>query len=202
MISADFLTLLEKQSSTLNQERKDLLDKFVDTLKTSLAETNLAVVKFICTHNSRRSQAAEFLMDVLARKYNLNVVALSGGTEYTSFNINMVNAIAHFGFELEKFGDKKNPLYIYKVGYEDLYYYSKTYEDKLNQSENPIIVTVCGDANENCPIIPGTYSRLHIGYKDPKHADSSDKVEEVYRNKVVEIGSEMLYVITKVKAEA
>jgi len=202
MISAKFIELLEKEGTGISSDRKATLDKFVETIKTSLTETNLAVVKFICTHNSRRSQAAEFLLDVMARKFSLNILALSGGTEFTAFNKNMVNAIKHFGFELEEFGDKRNPLYIYKVGYDDLYYYSKTYEDKLNQLENPIIVTVCGDAQENCPVIPGTYSRIHIGYKDPKHADFSNEVNEVYQAKVLEIGSEMWYVINKLKARA
>ncbi len=199
MISEQFISLLKTRSLDINSERKELLDKLVDIIHSSLKETNQAVVKFICTHNSRRSQAAEFLLDVLARENKLNILALSAGTEYTAFNINMVEALREFGFELIEFGDKKNPLYIYSIGVDDLYYYSKTYDDKLNQVESPIIVTVCGDANENCPVIPGTYERIHVGYKDPKSSDGTAHQEETYKNKVLEIGSEMYYLIDRLK---
>jgi arsenate reductase len=37
------------------------------------------------------------------------------------------------------------------------------------------VITVCGGANENCPVFLGKVKhRLHIGFDDPSHAVGSD----------------------------
>ena len=105
----------------------------------------------------------------------------------------MIKALSSFGFVIDKFGRDENPLYIYQIGSLDLYYYSKTYDDNLAKVDKQIIVTVCQSANENCPVIPGTFERFHIGYEDPKYSDNTAEESQVYKDKVVEIGAEMYY---------
>ena len=46
------------------------------------------------------------------------------------------------------------------------------------------VITVCGGANENCPVFPGKVKhRLHIGFDDPSHAVGTDEfiMSEFYR---------------------
>lgn len=190
-----FISKLGAGGMVLSAERKEILQPLIAAIKASLDSDKEAIVQFICTHNSRRSQTAEFLLDVFSREYNLNLTALSAGTESTAFNSRMVDAIQSFGFDLLEYGDDRNPLYIYKIKNDDLYYYSKRYDEELIAFDKKIVVTVCGDAEENCPLIPGTFKRLHLGYIDPKHADNTDQETEVYQNKVQEIGLEMLHIV-------
>ena len=190
-----FINKLEDNVSSINDERKKDLEHLSSLIKLQTTTQGLAVVKFVCTHNSRRSQLAEFCLDILAREKALSIMSLSAGTESTSFNPRMVEAIESFGFKLIKYGNEPNPLYIYRISHDDLYYYSKKWEEELIDYGEIIIVTVCDDADENCPVIPGTYERIHIKYKDPKAFDNTPDESTAYRDKVLEIGSEMYYVI-------
>ena len=36
------------------------------------------------------------------------------------------------------------------------------------------MVTVCDDANERCPFVPGASTRLHWAFEDPSRAGGSD----------------------------
>jgi len=189
-----FLSRLEEQSKDISSARREDLDKLAAIITEDLVKGD-SVVKFICTHNSRRSQVAEFMLDVLSREYGLKITALSAGTEATAFEPRMVNAIKNQGFPLIEYGNKPNPLYIYRIKNDDLYYFSKRYDEQLIDYGESIIVTVCGDANENCPVIPGTLKRFHLGYEDPKKSDGSDHESETYKKKVLEIGSEILYLV-------
>ena len=39
------------------------------------------------------------------------------------------------------------------------------------------VITVCGDANENCPVFTGKVkTRLHIGFEDPAKVTGSDEL--------------------------
>mgnify|MGYP005848403313 CR=1 FL=1 len=37
-----------------------------------------------------------------------------------------------------------------------------------------IVVTVCGNADQACPMFPGQVKRYHWGFDDPAHANGSD----------------------------
>lgn len=199
MLPKGFLVELEAQIALISDERKAVLNVLIKHMNERMSAKNVAIVKFICTHNSRRSQLAEFMLDVLSREAGHPVKAISAGTESTAFNPRMVKAITSYGFEIEKFGNEANPLYIYKAGLDDYYYYSKKYNEDIIHYDDPIIVTVCGDAEQNCPVIPGTFTRQHVGYEDPKASDNTNTEAQVYRDKVLEIGGQMLYVVKKLK---
>ena len=44
----------------------------------------------------------------------------------------------------------------------------------LMQEPWDFLVTVCDDANERCPFIPGVQKRLHWSFPDPSRASGSD----------------------------
>jgi len=45
-------------------------------------------------------------------------------------------------------------------------HYSKYQDERFDY-----VITLCGDANENCPYVPSAGKRLHIGFPDPPHTD-------------------------------
>jgi arsenate reductase len=58
---------------------------------------------------------------------------------------------------------------------------SKTLESFLGDSWDAVI-TVCDDANEVCPVFPGTSARDHWSFRDPSKATGSDEERlQVYR---------------------
>ena len=58
---------------------------------------------------------------------------------------------------------------------------SKHLNDFLDQDIHTVI-TVCGNADQECPTYPGQFHRHHWGFEDPAHAEGSeDEVMEVFR---------------------
>ena len=58
---------------------------------------------------------------------------------------------------------------------------SKHMNDFLDQDVHTVI-TVCGNAVQECPTYPGQFHRHHWGFEDPAHAEGSeDEVMEVFR---------------------
>ncbi len=104
-------------------------------------------VLFLCTHNSARSQMAEgFLRAMAGDRFE----AQSAGTEKTSVNPLAIRVMAERGIDLRGHA-------------------SKVY-DGLMQEHWDYLVTVCDDANERCPFVPGSVKRLHWSFEDPSRA--------------------------------
>ena len=58
---------------------------------------------------------------------------------------------------------------------------SKHMNDFLDQNIHTVI-TVCGNADQECPTYPGQFHRHHWGFEDPAHAEGSeDEIMEVFR---------------------
>ena len=111
-------------------------------------------ILFLCTHNSCRSQMAEGL----ANHYlGDSCQAFSAGTEATKVNPLAVKVLAELGIDT-------SPLY------------SKTMDEFAGQTFDHV-VTLCGDANEKCPLFFGGVKRLHRGFDDPSRLTGS--IEEV-----------------------
>jgi arsenate reductase len=51
---------------------------------------------------------------------------------------------------------------------------SKVY-DGLMQERWDYLVTVCDDANERCPFVPGSVKRLHWSFEDPSRARGTEE---------------------------
>jgi arsenate reductase len=51
---------------------------------------------------------------------------------------------------------------------------SKHLDEFLNQNVETVI-TVCGNADQACPMFPGQVNRHHWGFDDPAHATGSDE---------------------------
>jgi len=186
------MDLLKNRSISVATGRKEALHTLAEAIVSDVKKQAFANVTFICTHNSRRSQLAELMLShLLKSKGILTIKCYSGGTEATAFNYRMVKALEDYGIPLLKYGPEENPLY---VADDNQYLFSKKYDDPFNPIKDFIAVTTCNHADENCPVIFGAQQRFHIAYKDPKHADDTAEESQVYSDKVIEIGAEMLIV--------
>jgi arsenate reductase len=57
----------------------------------------------------------------------------------------------------------------------------------------------CSHADANCPFIPGTEKRIAVTYDDPKEFDNTPKQEKKYKERSMQIATEMFYVFSKIK---
>ena len=71
-------------------------------------------------------------------------------------------------------------------------YHSKTI-DKVIDSEYDLVITVCDNANETCPMFPKATKVIHVGFEDPD-GKGFDAFEETYK----EIEEELLPKIVEV----
>ena len=108
-------------------------------------------VLFLCTHNSARSQMAEgFLRAMAGDRFE----AHSAGTEKTSVNPLAIQVMAERDIDISG-------------------HTSKIYGGLMSEPWD-YLVTVCDDANERCPFIPGVQKRLHWSFPDPSRATGTD----------------------------
>lgn len=185
------------------KQRQAELQTLADAINASQKEHKRASLLFICTHNSRRSHMSQIWAAVAARHYGVsNIHTYSGGTESTAFNPRAVAAVQRAGFRIDKTTDDANP--IYHVRYADdaapLTCFSKVYDDAPNPKEGFIAVMTCDSANEACPIVRGAAKRIGITYEDPKVADETPGEAAKYDERCAQIGREMLYVFSLLKA--
>src|SRR6185295_15827896 len=107
-------------------------------------------VLFLCTHNSARSQMAEgFLRAMAGGRFE----AGSAGTEKTSVNPLAIRVMAERGVDISAHASKLFS------GLESWDY----------------LITVCDDANERCPWVPGSVKRLHWSFPDPSRATGTEE---------------------------
>ncbi len=119
-------------------------------------------ILFLCTGNSCRSQMAEGW----ARQLKGGVIeAYSAGIEKHGMNPHAVKVMAEAGVDISQ-------------------HYSKT-PAEIGPVQFDYVVTVCGHANENCPIFPGKAMVVHVGFEDPpkltKHLADGEEKLAVYR---------------------
>jgi arsenate reductase len=79
----------------------------------------------------------------------------SAGTEKTSVNPLAIRAMAELGIDLGG-------------------HTSKLYEDVASEAWD-FLITVCDDANERCPWVPGSVQRLHWSFPDPSRATGTEE---------------------------
>ena len=64
----------------------------------------------------------------------------------------------------------------------DISAHTSKHLDEFLQQEVHTVITVCGNADQECPTYPGQFHRHHWGFEDPAHAKGSeDEVMEVFR---------------------
>lgn len=98
---------------------------------------------FLCTGNSCRSQMAEGWARHLKGE---RFVAYSAGIEAHGLNANAVRVMAEVGVDISGHVSQR-------VTELDV--------------EFDVVVTVCGHADETCPVLPSRTRKVHVGFEDP-----------------------------------
>ena len=111
-------------------------------------------ILILCTGNSCRSQMAMGFL----RAIDANLDVQSAGTNPTSaVNPYAIKTMAEVDIDLSK----EQP---------------KSVERYLGE-EWDFVITVCGGANESCPVFTGKVGkRMHIGFDDPASATGTDDI--------------------------
>ena len=112
-------------------------------------------VLFLCTGNSCRSQMAEGWTRHLK---DGEIEAYSAGTEPTTINQQAVQVMAEAGVDISKQKSK--------------------HIDSFRNTDFDYVITVCGHAQENCPVFPGNTMKIHKGFDDPPKLAENAKTEE------------------------
>ncbi len=113
-------------------------------------------VLFLCTGNSCRSQMAEGWAKALHPEL---LEAYSAGIQPQGLNPDAVRVMAEAGVDIS--GHRSKHL------------------QELAGLRFDYVITVCDQANEQCPVFPGTAKRLHVGFEDPPRlAASAANLEE------------------------
>ena len=107
-------------------------------------------VLFVCTHNSARSQMAEAMLNAWGGD---RFAAFSAGTEATGIKPETIQVMEEIGLSLD--GHR-----------------SKTMDEFRGQPFEWFI-TVCDEAQKNCPVLPGAGHVDHWSIEDPSLAEGT-----------------------------
>ena len=113
-------------------------------------------VLVLCTGNSARSQMAEGLINAqLADRF----VAQSAGTKPAGYvHPQAIAALREIGIDISDHRSKST--------------------DEFKGTAFDVVMTVCDDAAENCPIWLGQGQRVHIGFPDPAAAAPDQQAQQ------------------------
>lgn len=108
-------------------------------------------IYFLCTGNSCRSQMAEgFARQILPADWRI----ASAGIETHGLNPLAVKVMAENGLDISS-------------------YQSKLIDPQYLQTCD-IVVTLCGDARDRCPVVPATVTKIHWPLLDPAQATGTE----------------------------
>lgn len=117
---------------------------------------------FLCTGNSARSILGEYLLRSI------------GGPGFESFSAGSFPTGKVNPFAVEVLRD------VYGIDASEAR--SKSWEE-FSDVEFDLVITVCDNAKDSCPIWPGQPTILHWGLKDPAEAvGTDDEIRQVFRD--------------------
>lgn len=114
---------------------------------------NKPLVLILCTGNSCRSQMAEGILRHAAG--DVVEVASAGSKPAGYVHPKAIAVLAELGIDISD-------------------HRSKHMDEFLNRPVHTVI-TVCGNADQACPMYPGLVHRYHWGFDDPAHATGTEE---------------------------
>ena len=118
-------------------------------------------VLFLCTGNSARSQMAEGLLRNLGGG---QFEVFSAGTEPGSVNPLAIEAMREIDIDISGHRSKS--------------------VDEFTGEEFDYVITVCDNANEQCPIFPGDTQRIHWSFIDPAATEGDEATRRAVFHRV------------------
>ena len=111
------------------------------------------VILILCTGNSCRSHLAE---GILRRALDSRFRVASAGSKPAGYVHPLaIRAMAEIGIDLSSHSSKHLEMFL--------------------DDEVETVITVCGNADQLCPVFPGQLNRHHWGFDDPAHATGSEE---------------------------
>lgn len=121
-----------------------------------------SAILILCTGNSCRSHLAEGILRVAL---NDDFRVASAGSKPTGYVHPLaIRAMAEIGIDISG-------------------HHSKHLDEFLTDDVKTVI-TVCGNADQVCPMFPGQMNRHHWGFDDPAHATGSEDEQMVVFRRV------------------
>ena len=112
---------------------------------------NMKRVLFLCTGNSARSQMAEGLLRHIAGdRFEVS----SAGVSPTQVRPEAIEVMREIGVDISQ-------------------QRSKAVDDFVGR-EFDYVITVCDNANEQCPVFSGTANRIHWSFDDPAAVEGDE----------------------------
>lgn len=109
-------------------------------------------VLILCTGNSCRSHIAEGILRAAAG--DIIDVQSAGSKPAGYVHPKAIEVMKEIGIDISS-------------------HHSKHMDEFLDKNVNTVI-TVCGNADQACPMFPGQVNRYHWGFEDPAHATGSE----------------------------
>ena len=139
-------------------------------------KADLPRILFLCTGNSCRSQMAEgWGCELLGDRYEF----YSAGIEAHGLNPNAVEVMREKSIDIT--GQRSQTL--------------EEIDRELGLDQLDVVITVCGHADENCPVLPISCTKLHLPFDDPpklaKEAKTPEEAISHYRRVRDEIRAQM-----------
>jgi arsenate reductase len=110
-------------------------------------------ILIVCTGNSARSQMAEGL---LRHDAGDGVVVFSAGTQPSHVRPEAIAVMREIGIDIS-------------------HHRSKSVDEFMGEPLD-LVITVCDNAKETCPVFPGQVNRLHWPFDDPAAIDGPEEV--------------------------
>ena len=115
--------------------------------------TTRPLVLILCTGNSCRSHLAEGILRHAAG--DLIEVASAGSNPAGYVHPKSIEVLKEIGIDISN-------------------HHSKHLKEFLDRPVDTVI-TVCGNADQACPMFPGQVNRYHWGFNDPAHAQGTEQ---------------------------
>ena len=133
-------------------------------------------VLILCTGNSARSQMAE---GILRHSAGEQFDVASAGVAPTQVRPEAIAVMHEIGIDLSKHISKS--------------------VDEFTPQEFDYVITVCDNANEQCPVFPGVANRIHWSFADPAEATGDEKARlDVFRRVRDELANQLSLFVAKV----
>lgn len=108
-------------------------------------------VLFLCTENACRSQMAEGLIN---HDLYSQVKASSAGVRATWVNPRAIQVMAELGIDISQQRSKSM--------------------DEFSAEQFDLAITLCDQAQKQCPMFPGATRLIHMGFPDPAQASGTE----------------------------
>lgn len=127
-------------------------------------------ILLLCTGNSCRSQIAEGLV---REHLGTHLDVLSAGTKPKAVDPRAIESMNEIGIDISN--------------------YESTDVKNLLTEKFDLVITLCDNARESCPVFPGNVEIIHMGFNDPAFFTGTDaEVRLIFRELREEIQEKLI----------